>query len=67
MSSLKIVGESPERIDGLEKITGAATYVDDIDFGARLLHAEIVETPYAHALIKSIDTSAAEKVLVSYG
>jgi carbon-monoxide dehydrogenase large subunit len=62
MSSLKIVGESPERIDGLEKITGAATYVDDIDFGARLLHAEIVETPYAHALIKSIDTSAAEKV-----
>jgi len=62
MSALKFVGESPERIDGLEKITGAATYVDDMDFGARLLHAEIVETPYAHALIKSIDTSAAEKV-----
>ncbi|MGA2605020.1 MAG: xanthine dehydrogenase family protein molybdopterin-binding subunit [Verrucomicrobiia bacterium] len=62
MNQLKFVGQSPERIDGLEKITGAATYVDDIDFGARLLHAEIVETPYAHALIKSIDTSAAEKV-----
>ena len=62
MSSLKVVGESPERIDGLEKVTGAAIYVDDIDFGAKLLHAEIVETPYAHALIKSIDTSAAEKV-----
>ncbi len=62
MSQFKFVGESPERIDGLEKITGAATFVDDIDFGARLLHAEIVETPYAHALIKSIDTSRAEKV-----
>ena len=36
MKSLKVVGESPERIDGLEKITGAAVYVDDIDFGAKL-------------------------------
>lgn len=62
MSELKFVGKSPSRIDGLEKVTGAATYVDDIDFGARLLHAEVVESPYAHALIKSIDTSAAEKV-----
>jgi carbon-monoxide dehydrogenase large subunit len=62
MSQFQFVGESPERIDGVEKITGAATFVDDIDFGARLLHAEIVETPYAHALIKSIDTAAAEKV-----
>src|ERR1039457_5976514 len=62
MTHLKFVGESPSRIDGLEKITGAATYVDDIDFGAKLLHAEIVESPYAHALIKSIDTSAAERV-----
>ncbi|HUJ12101.1 MAG TPA: xanthine dehydrogenase family protein molybdopterin-binding subunit [Verrucomicrobiae bacterium] len=62
MSELKFVGTSPQRIDLLEKVTGSATYVDDIDFGARLLHAEIVETPYAHALIKSIDTSKAEKV-----
>ena len=56
------IGKSPQRIDLLEKVTGAATYVDDIDFGARLLHAEVVESPHAHALIKSIDTSAAEKV-----
>jgi CO/xanthine dehydrogenase Mo-binding subunit len=59
---MKSVGTSPQRIDLLEKVTGAATYVDDIDFGARLLHAEVVESPHAHALIKSIDTSAAEKV-----
>ena len=62
MTQLKFVGTSPSRIDGLDKITGAATYVDDLAFGPDLLHAEVVESPYAHALIKSIDTSAAEKV-----
>ncbi len=62
MSQLNVVGSSPNRIDGLDKITGAATYVDDLAFGPDLLHAEVVESPYAHALIKSIDTSAAEKV-----
>src|SRR5512136_1984852 len=62
MSQLNVVGSSPSRIDGLEKISGAATYVDDLAFGPDLLHAEIVESPYAHALIRSIDTSAAEKV-----
>jgi carbon-monoxide dehydrogenase large subunit len=62
MSQLKVVGGSPSRIDGLDKVTGAATYVDDLAFGPDLLHAEIVESPHAHALIRSIDTSAAEKV-----
>src|ERR1035438_2085588 len=62
MTPLKVVGGSPSRIDGLDKVTGAATYVDDIAFGPDLLHAEVVESPHAHALIKSIDTSAAEKV-----
>ncbi|HEY5480732.1 MAG TPA: molybdopterin cofactor-binding domain-containing protein, partial [Verrucomicrobiae bacterium] len=62
MTRLKVVGSSPNRIDGRDKISGAATYVDDLAFGPDLLHAEVVESPHAHALIKSIDTSAAEKV-----
>ncbi|MBZ5552079.1 MAG: xanthine dehydrogenase family protein molybdopterin-binding subunit [Acidobacteriia bacterium] len=62
MTQLKYVGESTERIDGLDKITGAARFVDDLEFGPNLLHAEIVESPYAHALIKRIETSEAEKV-----
>jgi carbon-monoxide dehydrogenase large subunit len=62
MSDLKYVGTDSTRIDGLEKITGAATFVDDIDFGPNLLRAEIVESPHAHARIVSIDTSAAEDV-----
>ena len=45
MTQLKFVGKSPSRIDGLEKVTGAANYVDDLEFGPNLLHAEIVESP----------------------
>ncbi|MBN1824874.1 MAG: xanthine dehydrogenase family protein molybdopterin-binding subunit [Candidatus Eisenbacteria bacterium] len=56
------VGRSPVRIDGLEKVTGAATYVDDIDFGPGLLHGAIVESPHAHARILSIDASEAERL-----
>jgi CO/xanthine dehydrogenase Mo-binding subunit len=62
MTQLKYVGVSAQRIDGLEKVTGSATYVDDIEFGSNLLHAEIVESPYAHAVIKKIDTEEAANV-----
>lgn len=56
------VGKSLPRIDGWEKIRGAAKYTDDLEFGPGLLYAALVESPHAHARIVSIDTSAAEKV-----
>ena len=59
---LKFVGQSSPRIDGKPKITGAAQFIDDIEFGNSLLYAEVVESPHAHALVKRIDTSAAEAV-----
>jgi len=62
MADFKFVGKPATRIDGLPKVMGAATFVDDIDFGPDLLHAVIVESPHAHALIKGIDTSEAERV-----
>ncbi len=62
MRELQFVGTGVSRIDGLEKLTGAAVYVDDMDFGPALLHAEVVESPHAHALITGIDTSKAEAV-----
>ncbi|MCK4661699.1 MAG: xanthine dehydrogenase family protein molybdopterin-binding subunit [Bacteroidales bacterium] len=57
----KFIGQPDIRIDAIEKVSGAAIYTDDIDFGSDLLYAEIVESTNAHALIKSIDTSKAEK------
>jgi carbon-monoxide dehydrogenase large subunit len=54
------VGESKTRVDVFEKITGAATFADDFEFGPGLLYARIKRSPHPHALIKSIDTSKAE-------
>lgn len=53
------IGESKPRIDAREKVTGAALYADDIQFGNRLLHARIKRSPYPHALIKKVDVSKA--------
>ena len=53
------IGENKQRIDGREKVTGAAVFADDLQFGAGLLHARIVRSPHPHALIKSIDTTKA--------
>ncbi len=62
MRELKYVGKNAVRLDGVEKITGAAKYVDDLEFGASMLYVAVLESPYAHATIKSIDTSDAEKM-----
>ncbi|HEX5636011.1 MAG TPA: molybdopterin cofactor-binding domain-containing protein, partial [Gammaproteobacteria bacterium] len=47
------------RVDVYEKVTGAAIYTDDIQFGAGLLHARAKRSPYPHALIKRLDVSKA--------
>lgn len=62
MKDYHYIGKSVTRIDALEKISGAAVFADDIDFGPNLLYAEIVASTQAHALIKSIDVSEAEQV-----
>lgn len=58
---LKHVGKSYERSDAIKKVTGAAEYVDDIRL-PRMLYAQCVRSPYAHAKILAIDTSEAEKM-----
>jgi len=59
---MKYIGKSVGRIEGLEKVSGAAKYVDDLNFGPSLLYAAIVESKVAHGIIKKIDTRAAEKL-----
>ncbi len=55
-----VVGISKPRVDVREKVTGAAVYTDDVQFGASLLHARVKRSPYPHAIIKKIDTSKAK-------
>src|SRR5512136_845 len=53
------VGQSVPRIDAREKVTGAAQFADDLQFGPGLLYARIKRSPHPHALIKKIDVSKA--------
>jgi len=53
------IGENKPRIDAREKVTGAAIYADDLQFGNALLHARIKRSPHPHAFIKKIDITQA--------
>ncbi len=54
----KVLGTSPIRHDGLEKVTGQARYGADINLPG-MLHGKILRSPHAHARIKSIDANPA--------
>lgn len=58
---LRIVGKPIARVDGVERVTGAAKYTTDIRL-PRMLHGEFLRSPHPHARIVSIDTSDAEKM-----
>jgi nicotinate dehydrogenase subunit B len=53
------MGHSEKRLDGIEKVTGAAEYAGDIRRPG-MLYARIVRPPAHGATIRQVDTSAAE-------
>ncbi len=53
------IGEDVYRVDAVEKTLGYGEYVDDIEIEG-LVHGRNLFSPCARALIKGIDTSAAE-------
>lgn len=57
----KVLGTRPVRHDGVDKVTGRAVYGNDV-YLPGMLHGKILRSPHAHARIKSIDVSAAEKL-----
>jgi xanthine dehydrogenase YagR molybdenum-binding subunit len=56
-----LLGKKISRVDGPAKSSGRAKYTYDYN-PQGLLAGKILRCPYAHARIKSIDTSAAEKM-----
>lgn len=60
-AKFKVIGTRPIRHDGVDKVTGRAKYGADISLPG-LLHGKVLRSPHAHAKIKSIDVSAAEKL-----
>ena len=57
-SNLPHIGESVRRKEDYRFLTGAGQYTDDITMQAQS-YAVFVRSPHAHAIIKSIDISAA--------
>src|SRR5437870_5156026 len=56
----RLIGTKVQRVDGPAKATGLARYSYDMNRKG-MLFAMILRSPYAHAKIKSLDTTAAEK------
>lgn len=54
----RFVGKPLQRTDATAKVTGKTVYADDMHL-PHMLHAKVLGAPYAHARIKSIDTSKA--------
>jgi len=58
VSEFKLMGRSPKRLDGREKVTGQARYAADIRVPG-MLHARILRPPAHEAVAAKIDLSAA--------
>ena len=55
----RVIGTRPIRHDGYDKVTGRAIYGADVKMPG-LVWGDVLRSPHAHALVKSVDTSEAE-------
>src|SRR5438105_9498280 len=55
------IGKRLSRVDGPVKVSGRAKYTYDVHRPG-MLYGKVLRSPYAHAKVVSIDTSAAEKM-----
>jgi 2-furoyl-CoA dehydrogenase large subunit len=53
------VGQSIERVEDAALLTGRGRYIDDLPVTPGTLHAAVLRSPHPHAVITSIDVSAA--------
>src|SRR5262245_66164637 len=56
-----IIGNSVQRVDGIDKVTGRAKYVADLIIPG-MSEGKFLRSPYAHARIRSIDSTKAESM-----
>jgi xanthine dehydrogenase YagR molybdenum-binding subunit len=59
--TFSIVGRPQSRVDGIERVTGSATFTHDINL-AGMLYGKILRCPHASARIKKLDTKKAESL-----
>ena len=61
VADFKLMGTSPQRLDALEKVTGAAKYAADIQLPG-MLYACVLRAPMHGATLSALDTSGAERI-----
>ncbi|MBZ0146524.1 MAG: molybdopterin-dependent oxidoreductase, partial [Pseudorhodoplanes sp.] len=54
-------GQSVERVEDAALLTGRGRFVDDLGVKPGTLHAAMLRSPHAHALIRNIDIDAARR------
>ena len=59
---MKVIGQGLPRVEILEKVTGQSVFGADVRLSSPLLFGKILGSPHAHARIKSIDTTKAERL-----
>jgi len=57
----QFIGKRISRVDGPDKVSGRAKYTYDV-IRPGILYGKILRSPYARARVRSVDTSAAEKM-----
>src|SRR5579885_3437540 len=60
MDKRKVIGQRVDRVDALVKATGQAKYPYDVA-EPDMLYAALLTCPHAHARIRSMDTSEAQR------
>jgi isoquinoline 1-oxidoreductase len=61
VKEFKLMGTSPKRLDGVDKVTGRAKYAGDIRLPG-MQYARVVRPPAHGATMKSVDVSAAKQM-----
>ncbi len=57
----RVVGKATKRVEGMEKVTGAARYTEDLSLPA-MLYARLVLSPHPHARVVRIPAAVAMQV-----
>ena len=57
----RVIGGRVPRVDAYERLSGRAVYPSDVSLPG-MLYGAILRSPHAHAVVKGVDVSAAEKM-----
>ena len=61
MSELRVIGTRQRKLDGKDKVLGRTEYASDLRLPGMLV-GKILRSPHAHARVRAIDVSAAERL-----